>query len=99
MEHCIELKTQFSDLKTEYESILEESAKLAARGEDLEEQASELSADADRYFEESGELEEEAKTILNQIKQLEEEYDQARSDPDYVDPKWLEQEESLFDFV
>ena len=98
MNHCIVLKTQLSDLKTEYESILEESARLAARGEDLEEQASELSTDAGRYFEESGELEEEAKTILNQIKQLEE-YEQAQSDPDYVDPKWLEQEESLFDFV
>jgi|GEM_PF-5218878 len=99
MEHCIELKTQLSDLKTEYESILEESARLADRGEDLEEQAAELSADADRYFEKSGELEEEAKTILNQIKQLEEEYEQAKSDPDYVDPSWLEQEESLFDFT
>lgn len=89
-----ELENEIISLRGRYDELMQEFLEVDGEARQVQEEADELFAEAES-------LEREAEEIQEQIKQLEEQLGTEKSgeETEFVRPEWLEQEESLFDFV
>ncbi|MEG0349558.1 hypothetical protein [Enterococcus sp.] len=88
-----------NQLEGEIQELEERKLKVLVQADRCYSESEELRSEANALEAESAELDEEAEVIQEQIDELQERLElEGNDDAECVNPDWLKQEESLFDF-
>ena len=98
-----EIEKKINELECKKKYLLGQADGMANEGHAVEMEGQILLGKADELFRKANNLKIDAEELDGEIKELkqeaEKEIEKERSNPNYINPEWLEQKETLFDFV